>query len=167
MLKNLDDTWKRYHKPTQVKLGSSNTGMGMSKPVVKPVAQQQSAKVQGASTLPIPQPPDTTDNRAFVLWDNNGKEEKTYVSDHIYNAIKDAVEPYDDSAEALEHCIKTAILLFVGYVDGATQVAASSGGGGSPGSGWGRDKNEKDDDWASRCARKASWLCKPAIKLKR
>jgi len=167
MLKNLGETWKRCHKPTQVKREGTSTGMGMAKPVAKPVAQQQSAKVQGASTLPIPQSPDTKDSRAFVLWDNNGKEEKTYVSGHIYNVIKEAVEPYDDSAEALEHCIKTAILLFAGYVDGATQVAASCGGGGSPGGGWGRDKNEKDDDWARRCARKASWLCKPAMKLKR
>ncbi|MDD6472826.1 MAG: hypothetical protein PUF62_07325, partial [Bacteroidales bacterium] len=62
---------------------------------------------------------------------------------------------------------KTAILLFAGYVDGATRIAESCGGGGSPGSGWGRDKNEKDDDWARRCAKKASWLCKPVVKLKR
>ena len=46
-------------------------------------------------------------------------------------------------------------------------LLTSCGGGGSPGSGWGRDKNEKDDDWARSCAKKASWLCKPVVKLKR
>ena len=167
MLKNLRGTWLKFHKATQVKVGSTDTGMGMAKPVSTPVVPEQSARVQGASTQVSSQSSDTKETRAFVLWNNNGNVQKTYVTDHIYNVIKDAVEPVDDSSEALENCIKTAILLFAGYVDGATRIAESSGGGGSPGSGWGRDKNEKDDDWAHRCAKKASWLCKPVVKLKR
>ena len=167
MLKNLRGTWLKFHKATQVTVGSTDTGMGMAKPVSKPVVPEQSANVQGESSQSSTQSSGTKETRAYVLWDNNGKEQKTYVSDHIYNVIKDTVEPVNDSTEALENCIKTAILLFAGYVDGATRIAESCGGGGSPGSGWGRDKNEKDDDWARRCAKKASWLCKPVVKLKR
>ena len=62
---------------------------------------------------------------------------------------------------ARENCIKVAILLFAGYVDGATSIAESCGGGGSPGGGWGRDKVEDEDARARRAAHKASWLCKP------
>ena len=167
MLKNLRGTWLKFHKANQVTVGSTDTGMDMAKPVSKPVVPEQSANVQGESSQSSTQSSGTKETRAYVLWDNNGKEQKTYVSDHIYNVIKDAVEPVNDSTEALENCIKTAILLFAGYVDGATRIAESCGGGGSPGSGWGRDKNEKDDDWARRCAKKASWLCKPVVKLKR
>ena len=167
MLKNLRGTWLIFHKANQVTVGSTDTGMGMAKPVSKPVVPEQSANVQGVSSQSSTQSSGTKETRAYVLWDNNGKEQKTYVSDHIYNVIKDAVEPVSDSAEDLENCIKIAIILFASYVDGATRIAESCGGGGSLGSGWGRDKNEKDDDWARRCAKKASWFCKPVVKLKR
>jgi len=164
MLKNLEETWKKQHQSTQVKVNSPATGMGMSKPTPKPVAITQGARVQGALERPSPQSSTPTEKRAFVLWDNNGKEEKTYVPYRIYEVIKDAVDPYDDTPEAHENCIKAAILLFAGYVDGATAIAQSCGGGGSPGSGWGRKKDEDDDAWARRSANKASWLCKPMRK---
>ena len=144
-----------------------SSGVGMSKLAQKPVATGQSARVQSVSNKPSSQSSASIEKRAFVLWDNNGKEEKTYVSNHIYDVISKNVEPYDDTPEARENCIKVAILLFAGYVDGATSIAESCGGGGSPGGGWGSDKNEKDDDRARRCAKKASWLCKPVVKLKR
>ena len=58
-----------------------------------------------------------------------------------------------------ENCIKVGILLFAGYVDGATSIAESCGG--DPGKGWGRDKDEDEEARARRAANKASWLCKP------
>lgn len=36
MLKNLRGTWLKFHKATQVTVGSTDTGMGMAKPVSKP-----------------------------------------------------------------------------------------------------------------------------------
>ncbi len=57
--------------------------------------------------------------------------------------------------------VKVAALLFAKYLDGATSMAASSGGGGGPSSGWGKDKDEDERDWARRCARMAHWMCKP------
>ena len=59
---------------------------------------------------------------------------------------------------------QTAILLFAGYLDAATQMSESSGGGGSTPDGWGRDKDEDDMEWARRCARMANQMCRPAIK---
>ena len=160
MLKNLEETWKKQHKPTQVKVNTPATGVGMSKPAPKPVATPQSAKVQSATEKLSAQTSAPAEKRAYVMWDNNGKEEKTYVPYHIYEIISNNVEPYDDTPEALKNCITVGILLFAGYVDGATSIAESCGGGGDPGKGWGRDKDEDDDARARRAANKASWLCK-------
>lgn len=59
---------------------------------------------------------------------------------------------------------QTAILLFAGYLDAATQMSESTGGGGSTPDGRGRDKDEDDLEWARRCARMANHMCRPAIK---
>lgn len=59
---------------------------------------------------------------------------------------------------------QTAFLLFAGYLDAATQMSESSGGGGSTPDGWGKDKDEDDLEWARRCARMASQMCRPTIK---
>ena len=59
--------------------------------------------------------------------------------------------------EEIQH---TALLLFAGYLDAATSMAASSGGGGSDTGGLGRDKNEDELEWARRCARMANSMCK-------
>lgn len=59
---------------------------------------------------------------------------------------------------------QTAILLFAGYLDAATQMSESTGGGGSTPDGLGRDKDEDDLEWARRCARMANHMCRPAIK---
>lgn len=59
--------------------------------------------------------------------------------------------------EEIQH---TALLLFTGYLDAATSMAVSSGGGGSDTGDWGRDKNEDELEWARRCARMANRMCK-------
>ena len=59
--------------------------------------------------------------------------------------------------EEIQH---TALLLFAWYLDAATSIAVSSGGGGSDTGGWGRDKDEDELEWARRCARMANSMCK-------
>lgn len=66
--------------------------------------------------------------------------------------------------EEIQH---TALLLFAGYLDAATSMAASSGGGGSYTGGWGRDKDEDELEWARRCARMANSMCKRRKGLRR
>lgn len=57
---------------------------------------------------------------------------------------------------------KTAILLFAGYIDAATAMSESHGGGGStPSSDWGRDKDEDEREWARRCACMAMEMSRP------
>lgn len=73
-----------------------------------------------------------------------------------------------NTTTTLENVLHIALLLFAGYVDAATAMSESCGGGGSqPESGWGRDKDEDERDWACRCARMASKMSKPKITFRR
>ncbi len=76
-----------------------------------------------------------------------------------------ATLPDDNVFATVADVQRTALLLFAGYIDAATTVAVHSGGGGSnQTSGWGRDKDEDDMDWARRCAVMARQLCAPRKK---
>lgn len=80
---------------------------------------------------------------------------------HLVKSVFD--EEIVRSEEETKHTdvLKVAALLFAGYLDAATSMAASNGGDGSPGSGWGKDKDDDERNWAIRCAKMAKWLCKP------
>ena len=54
---------------------------------------------------------------------------------------------YSDLMRNSNSIINCAMLLSLGYIHEATTYAESCGGGSSPGSGWGRDKDEDDDHW--------------------
>lgn len=95
---------------------------------------------------------------------------------HYYVAIPDEADgiirkecfvPEDNPFATIEDVRKTALLLFAGYLDGATSMAASGGGGGSDMGGWGKDKDEDDRLWALRCARMANRLCQRRKGLRR
>ena len=73
---------------------------------------------------------------------------------------KDCSVSEDNPFATIEDVQKTALLLFAEYLDGATSMAAFSGGGGSDMSGWGKDKDEDEREWARRCARMANRLCR-------
>ena len=88
---------------------------------------------------------------------------------HYHVAIPEAADeiireecaiPQDNPFATIEDVQKTALLLFAGYLDGATSMSASGGGGGSDTNGWGRDKDEDDMAWARRCTRMANNMCK-------
>lgn len=77
-----------------------------------------------------------------------------------YKAMEDAIEVLDDSVP-FENVLNVAMLLFLNYVDAATSISESCGGGGSTPSNWGKDKDEDEREWPRRCAQHAIWLCKP------
>lgn len=78
-----------------------------------------------------------------------------------YDTMNSCIEVPENGSASHNDILNVAMLLFMNYLDAATSMSESCGGGGSPGSGWGRDKDEDDRDWARRCARQASSLCKP------
>lgn len=86
----------------------------------------------------------------------------TWYEMRLSDAVKSEFDAqFADDLGNRDNLFKTAVLLFAGFVNAATNVASSVGGGGDPGTGWGRDKDEDEREWARRCAIKAKWLCKP------
>ena len=61
-----------------------------------------------------------------------------------------------DMAEHGQAIMTVAAALFLGYVDQATEFAQTHGGGGSPGSDWGKKDGEDDRKWARRCLSEAA-----------
>ena len=73
----------------------------------------------------------------------------------VYNVLKDETDSLEQTSTPRTDALRIGMLLFAGYLDGATSMAESCGGGGSPTSGWGKDKDEDELEWARRCAREA------------
>ena len=102
-----------------------------------------------------------------------------------YNEIKESISPaernildkynsvlLDDSmfeqmAESASSITSVATALFLGYLDKATAIAESHGGGGSPGTGWGKKDDEDDIAFKRRCMLMAMHMMKPQNKVRR
>lgn len=84
-----------------------------------------------------------------------------------YDMMKNSIEVPENGSASHNDVLNVAMLLFMNYLDAATSMSESCGGGGSPGSGWGRGKDEDDREWARRCAMQANWLCKPIKRSRR
>lgn len=84
-----------------------------------------------------------------------------------YESMDNSIEMPSNAQTSHDDVMNVAMLLFMNYIDAATSMSESCGGGGSPGSGWGRNKDDDDRDWARRCARQANWLCKPMRRNRR
>lgn len=82
-----------------------------------------------------------------------------------YTAMKETIESTDGSVP-FENVLNVAMLLSMNYVDAATTVSESCGGGGSTPSNWGKDEEEDEHERSRRCAQHANWLCKPIRKYK-
>lgn len=71
-------------------------------------------------------------------------------------------------AEDGNHVVKVALNLVCGFVDDATTIAQThGGGGGSPGSGWGKRPDEDDREWARRCLAMARKMCAPSVRRRK
>ena len=68
---------------------------------------------------------------------------------------------YTDLTRAFNPIINCAMLLSLGYIREATTYTKSCGGGGSPGTGWGRDKDEDDEHWWRRCIAASAAMMRP------
>lgn len=84
-----------------------------------------------------------------------------------YDTMNSCIEVPENGSASHNDILNVAMLLFMNYLDAATSMSESCGGGGSPGGGWGRGKDEDEHDWARRCAMQANWLCKPIKRSRR
>ena len=90
------------------------------------------------------------------------------IPDKAFDAMNAEVASFKVNDEMTDHIIDVALLLFASYIDTATSMFESCGGGGtSPSSGWGKDDDD-DWEWAKRCAQMAhSMVTTPKPQIRR
>ena len=155
----LEATWKGLHPvaPSVVKPSST---VGTSQTTErKPITERNSGR-QGVAQTKLEVP---SIFRKILPVDD--KNYSIAMPLDAFTAMKDAIEVTDESVP-FENVLNVAMLLFMNYVDAATTVSESCGGGGSTPSNWGKDKDEDEREWARRCAQHANWLCKPIKRSK-
>ncbi len=161
MASQLEATWKKLHpEPTQVRVKpASPTVTPCSRPSrpVAPTPTSTQTKVKPrVQSKPVP---------SFTTFNIDTPIGCKAVK--ISNSVKDiflneAQVPDGNDTATVENVAHTAMLLFVGYIDAATSMSESCGGGGSaPESGWGKDKDEDERAYARRCLKMAHSMCKP------
>ena len=105
--------------------------------------------------------------RNTVFGINTGNERKrVWIPNSVRGIFFNEVQvPEDNEVATAENISHIAILLFAGYIDAATSMSESCGGGGSaPSSDWGRKDDEDERAFARRCLQMARSMCKPQIK---
>ena len=78
------------------------------------------------------------------------------LSDHQQEILDNS--GYNELTGNSYDVINCAMLLALEYIHAATNYAESHGGGGSPGIGWGRNKDEDDEHWWLRCVAQSATL---------
>ena len=151
---NLESTWKKLH-PVAPSVAKPSPTVGTSqtnerKPLTERNSERQSVAQTKQEVTPIFRKILSVDDKHYSI----------AMPLEAYTAMKDAVEVPDEDVP-FENVLNVAMLLFMNYVDAATTVSESCGGGGSTPSNWGKDKDEDEREWARRCAQHANWLCKP------
>lgn len=161
MASQLEATWKKFHpEPTQVRVKPASPTVTPSNRTSRPVTSKPTstqAKVQ-PSVLPNPTPAKTVFNI-----DSGSEVKKVWIPDSVKDIfLNESLVPDGNDTATVENVAHTAMLLFAGYIDAATSMSESCGGGGgsAPESGWGikDDENERAD--ARRCLQMAHSMCK-------
>ena len=160
MVSQFEATWKKFHpKPAQVKVKPSTPTVTPSSRSVRPTAQTMIStqpKVQSrVQAKPVP---------SFTIFNidtpigSKAVEIPNSVKDIFLNEIQ---VPDGNDTAIVENVAHTAMLLFVDYIDAATSMSESCGGGGgsAPESGWGKKDDERQ--YARRCLQMAHSMCKP------
>lgn len=157
MVSQLENTWKKLHPiPTQVKVRPAAPVVSPSVRPSHPVGQMPTF------TQPKIQPKPVSSFSTYRI--NIGDE---YKKVEIPNSVKDIffekIEvPEENETATREDITHVAMLLFASYLDAATSMSESCGGGGSaPQSGWGKTDDEDDRMFARRCVWMAHSMCKP------
>lgn len=156
MPSKIEQTWAKLHPQEQQ----------------KPVTASPKATVNGqrTNTAATAKPMQTMGNFPVMRHFDFATDEWHHYPVDIQQPCLDVIDKHvsldaDNVFAKIGDVQKTALLLFAGYVDAATTIAArSGGGGGGQTSGWGRDKDEDELSWAYRCAIMANRLCSPRKK---
>lgn len=168
--RNIQKTWSKLH--------ADQDRVSLS-PFLSPSFSHNGRASTGTETRPV-----TNNDRSDIRTSLNprpvysetihvdGKDYKISIPEEIHEILRSECQA-NESAETMERIgndvaasamdiTRTAMLLYVGYVNAAVSMSENCGGGGSsPDSNWGKDPDEDDRLWARRCAQMARQMSKP------
>ncbi len=159
----IEQTWRNLHPVEQTAAAGTDRHLeAQSAQETAPQQTIQSAEQPARSVAAQP----TVKPGPIVHFDIEVADKlyRVDIPKEAYHVLANTISLTDieDIAAGILDMQKTAMLLFAGYVDAATTLSESHGGGGStPSSGWGRDKDEDEREWACRCARMAMEMNRP------
>lgn len=149
----IEQTWQNLHPGKQTATVAGN-------PEVQPRSQSADQAATDVSAQPCIKPAPIVHYDIEVA----DRHYRVDIPKETYHILANAISLADTEkfAVGILDMQKTAMLLFAGYIDAATAMSESHGGGGSaPSSDWGRDKDEDECEWARRCARMAMEMSRP------
>ena len=162
MASQLEASWEKLHPaPTQVKVKPASPTVIPSTRPTRPVTPKPTftqTKVQ-----PSVQPKPTPAKTVFNI-DTGSEVKKVWISDSVKDIfLNEAQVPEGNDTATVENIAHTAMLLFAGYIDAATSMSDSCGGGGgsAPESDWGKKDDEDERAFARRCLLMAHSMYKP------
>lgn len=162
MVSQFEATWKKFHpKPALVMVKPAAPTVTPSSRPSRPVAptptSTQTKVKPRVQSKPVP---------SFTTFNIDTPIGCKAVK--ISNSVKDiflneAQVPDGNDTATVENVAHTAMLLFVGYIDAATSMSESCGGGGgsTPELGWGKKDDEDERAYARRCLLMAHSMYKP------
>lgn len=139
MVSKIKDTWMKLPpQPTQVKTKPVSPSVASTPRPVRPVVHTPTASQPKAQPQPT--------KMALTISIGDGVK-KVWIPNSVKDVFTNEVQiPEDNDIATTENVAHVAMLLFAGYIDAATSISESCGGGGSaPSSGWG--KKDDEDDW--------------------
>lgn len=124
MVSKIEATWLKLHpQPIQVKTKPVFPSVAPAPRPVRPVAQTPIA------SQPKAQPQIT--QTAFTINIGDGVK-KVWIPNSVKDVFTNEVQvPEDNDIATTENVVHVAMLLFAGYIDAATSISESFGGGGS------------------------------------
>lgn len=165
MASRLEDTWRKLHpQSVQSRLRPAiPVNTFVAKPV-RPVVPKTTTTQPRVQPTPFVLPPKPIPTNAIYDIKVGDETFKVEIPDAIKDLfINEAQVSEDNDIATIKDVSRVAILLFVGYIDAATSMSESCGGGGgsAPSSGWGKDNDEDERQYARRCLKMAHSMCKP------
>jgi hypothetical protein len=169
----IKNTWVKLHqdKSVHTQTIASKSMRTVSRPVAPVKVNTQQLKPQLLTRdepLPIIKPEQNTPEMVHHDIEWNGRIHPVDIPIEADKALLDELGTMEvDLCATIVDAQKTAFLLFANYLDAATEIAESCGGGASTESNWGRKDDEDDMEWARRCARQARQMHQRPIRRSR
>ena len=169
----IKNTWVKLHqdKSVHTQTIASKSMRTVSRPVAPVKVNTQQLKPQLPTRdepLSIIKPEQNTPEMVHHDIEWNGRIHPVDIPIEAGKALLDELGTMEvDLCATIVDAQKTAFLLLANYLDAATEIAESCGGGASTESNWGRKDDEEEIEWARHCARQARQMHQRPIRRSR